>query len=360
MRIGIDIKAFKNGSTGIARYLKNLMDELQEIDNTNEYILFSCSESSYEIVNKKWKKVIVSWKLPGVIWQQLVLPFQLLKYSIDVVWAPEQIAPVLTFGKTKVITTVHDLAALRFPESCQKSNLIIQKVLFSQSLKRSSAILPVSSFIKSELNDRYIFLKNSILQVVTNAGPDWELLIKECAPERENYLLCVGNIEPRKNLIRLLKAFEIVNDSELRLVMVGPKGWKNSVFFDTLESNSKKDRIEIKGFVSEQELKHHYLHCKALVYPSLYEGFGIPVLEAFSMNCPVLTSKGTVMEEIAGDAAIYFDPLNIYSISSAINNFLKRQVDCLGEINGVYEKFKSFYSWKNSAFQLKTIFEKFK
>jgi glycosyltransferase involved in cell wall biosynthesis len=205
-----------------------------------------------------------------------------------------------------------------------------------------------------------MFLKNRCLQVVTNAGPDWEIPVNESAPEREKYLLCVGNIEPRKNLVRLLKAFELVNDSELRLVIVGPKGWKNSAFFETLESNSKKDRIEIKGFVTEQELKHHYLHCKAMVYPSLYEGFGIPILEAFSMNCPVLTSKGTVMEEIAGEAAIYFDPLDINSISSAINTFLKRQKVCVSEINGAAEKFKSFYSWKKSALQLKTIFEMYK
>lgn len=357
MRIGIDIKAFKNGTTGIARYLKNLMDNLQEIDTGNEYILFSCSESSYVTVNKQWKKITIPWKLPGVVWQQLVLPFQLRKHAIDILWAPEQIAPVLTFGKTKIITTVHDLAAFRFPESCQKSNLIIQKLLFSLSLKRSEVILPVSSYIKNELIERYSFLQKKSLHVVTNAGPDWEMPVSEKRPERENYLLCVGNIEPRKNLVRLLNAFELVNDPELKLVLVGPKGWKNTAFFDALESSSKKDGIEIQGYVTEQQLKFHYLHCKALVYPSLYEGFGIPVLEAFSMNCPVLTSKGTVMEEVAGDAAVYFDPYSPESIASAINTFLSDYKNNVKKVSGIYTSFKEKFSWRTSACQLKKLFE---
>jgi glycosyltransferase involved in cell wall biosynthesis len=356
MKIAIDIKAFKNGNTGIACYLRNLMDNLQVIDTKNDYFLFSCSESSYKIFNDKWEKITIPWKLPGIIWQQLVLPFQLKKYSIDIVWAPEQIAPVISFGKTKIITTVHDLAAFRYPDLCQKSNLIIQKILFSLSLKSSSAILPVSSFIKRELYKRYVFLQNRHLQVVTNAGPNWELPLNE-APEREKYLLYVGNIEPRKNLIRLLRAFELVKDSELRLVMVGPKGWKNTAFFDALKSNSKKNRIEIKGFVTEQELKSHYLRCKALVYPSLYEGFGIPVLEAFNMNCPVLTSKGTVMEEIAGDAAHYFDPSSHESIALSINNFLMDYDNNLQKANGIYAIFKGRFSWRQSASQLKQLFE---
>lgn len=357
MKIAIDIKAFKNGTTGIARYLRNLMDKLQVIDNVNEYFLFSCFDSSYEIFNNKWKMVTVTWKLPGILWQQLILPFQLKKYSIDVLWAPEQIAPVITLKKIKIFTTVHDLAVFRLPGSCQKSNLIIQKLLFSLSLKQSSAILPVSSYVKRELSERYMFLKSKYLKVLTNAGPDWELPAKEMVPQREKYLLCVGNIEPRKNLIRLLKAFELVNDSEMRLVMLGPKGWNNTAFFDTLQSSSKKNRIEIKGFVTDGELRHHYLHCKALVYPSLYEGFGIPVLEALNMNCPVLTSKGTVMAEIAGDAAIYFDPFSHESIASSINDLLGDYERKLQKINGNYAAFKEKFNWGQSACQLKQLFE---
>lgn len=123
------------------------------------------------------------------------------------------------------------------------------------------------------------------------------------------------------------------------------------------QSSSKKNRIEIKGFVTDGELKYHYLHCKAMVYPSLYEGFGIPVLEALNMNCPVLTSKGTVMAEIAGDAAIYFDPFSHESIASSINDLLGDYERKLQKINGNYAAFKEKFNWGQSACQLKQLFE---
>jgi len=352
MRIGIDIKAFKNGQTGIAKYLHNLMDCLQKIDLENEYFLFEPRNVPYNITNNKWQKVTIPTRLPGIFWQQFILPFYLKRNRIDILWAPEQIAPVIYNGGVKIVTTVHDLVVYRFPDSCQKSNLYIQKFLLPLTLKKSSIIIPVSNYIKNELLDKFTFLNSNNLLVITNAGPDWLTPSYYNPKKRQHFLLSVGNIEPRKNLIRLIKAFEKVDDLDLRLVIVGPKGWNNSDFYAAIESSPKKNKIETRGFVSEEELKQLYLTCKALVYPSIYEGFGIPVLEAFSMDCPVLTSKDTVMEEIAGMSALYFDPFNPDSIAEKISQIINLPHDTV--------TFENQFSWNKSAQQLLQIWNSYK
>jgi glycosyltransferase involved in cell wall biosynthesis len=351
MRIGIDIRAFKNGQTGIAKYLRNLMDCLQTIDTTNEYFLFEPRDIPYNIHNAKWQKICIPTRMPGILWQQFIIPFYLKKHHIDIFWAPEQIAPVYS-GGAKIVTTVHDLVVYRFPDSCQKSNLYIQKCLLPLTLRRSSAILPVSNYIKNELLTKFSFLDGSNISVITNAGPEWSVPSNYSPKNRQNFLLCVGNIEPRKNLIRLIKAFEKIDDNDLQLVIVGPEGWKNSEFYSVIEYSPKKSKIVIKGFVSEEELKTLYVTCKALVYPSIYEGFGIPVLEAFSMDCPVLTSGNSAMEEIAGECAIYFDPWDIDSIAEKIRLFLAAPE------YGI--KFGNSYSWSKSAAMLLKVFESFR
>ncbi len=282
------------------------------------------------------------------IWQQFILPFHLLKNKIDILWAPEQIAPVFGSGGAKMVTTLHDLVVYRHPESCQRSNLYIQKLLLPRTLRKSSVILPVSNYIKNECLARFKFLKENNLQIVTNAGPEWKIPSDYNRSKRENFLLCVGNIEPRKNLIRLIKAYEKITDNKLKLVIVGPKGWNNSEFFNVIDKCSKKDKIEIRGFVSEEELIRLYLTCRALIYPSIYEGFGIPVLEALTMDCPVLTSKSTVMEELAGDSASYFDPYDVESIIKTIDLYFNNQI----------QNFSNTFSWNKSAETLLEIFNK--
>ena len=135
MRIGIDIKALSNNSTGIARYLWEMLDHLQHIDCQNEYVLFECRASGYNVKSPKWIKTWTPWFLPGVLWQQLILPFLLKKHAIDVFWAPEQICPVVFMKNIKIITTVHDCVALHFPQTSKWSVKIINSFLFKKTLK---------------------------------------------------------------------------------------------------------------------------------------------------------------------------------------------------------------------------------
>lgn len=359
MKIGIDIKAFKNGTTGIARYLRSMLDELQQLDMENEYALFSCAPSDYRVFNSRWKKHITPWRFPGIIWLLLVLPMLLKKYRIDVLWAPEQICPVFFTGSVRIITTVHDLAFLRFPSSFVWSNRWIQKLFFPLTVSRSWMLIPVSDSIGKEIRQSYPYRCGStVITTIHNAGHQWKPPATYAASNRGDFLFFAGNLEPRKNLVRVIRALEQLREKDnltIPLHLAGPAGWKNQSLHELINRSPLRNDIRHLGYISETELRQQYLTCRALIYPSLYEGFGIPVIEALSLDCLVLTSKGTVMEEIAGDSALYFDPQSVESISETIrqcyDHSFQRSTYLKNRIS-VVER----YSWRKSAQELLSVF----
>ncbi|MBN1131034.1 MAG: glycosyltransferase family 4 protein, partial [Chitinispirillaceae bacterium] len=179
----------------------------------------------------------------------------------------------------------------------------------------------------------------------------WQLPESYHEQNRKEFLFFAGNLEPRKNLVCLVRALKELQERDgltVPLHLAGPAGWKNHTLLSMIANSPIKESIHHLGFISEEELKREYLTCKALVYPSLYEGFGMPVLEALSLDCMVLTSKNTVMQEICGDAALYFDPYD--------------PVDCAGRIQELYrpnfdrtsilchrKKVLDQFDWKHSA-----------
>jgi glycosyltransferase involved in cell wall biosynthesis len=355
MRIGIDIKPFKNGSTGISRYLRSIMDWLQKIDNENEYFLFECRSCEYRIENPRWKKVLIHSKLPGILWQQFILPFHLKKNKIDILWASEQICPFFYTGGAKIITSVFDFTPLRFPDTCQRSNLIIQKYLFPLTIKKSQFLIPISDFVKREVLYFYPECdKNVQIRTVPCGGPDWELPQDYNRENRQDFLFFAGNLEPRKNLINVIEALEILHNSgiDIPLHIAGPQGWRNKDLFEKLDQSPVRDNIKFLGYITEEELKKEYMICKAVIYPSIYEGFGLPVLEALCLNAVVLTSKNTVMEEIAGEAGIYFNPEDPYDIADKIRTLDKFAVGQSGHA----EKIINEYKWSISARKLLDLF----
>jgi len=358
MNIGVDIKAFKDVSTktsrtGISRYITCILDELQEIDKGNDYYLMECVPSDYTPVNPRWKKISHDGKMLGTLWLQTVVPKLMKKHGIDVFWAPEQIGPVFGVPRgVKVVTTIHDFTFLRYPQTCRTSVLWIQKLLTTPTIKKSAALVPVSDYIKKELLDLYPRINETrkIIRTVGNGVNERNVKIPDV--KRENFLFFPGNMEPRKNLSKLIKALEIVKASgvEIDLQICGPSGWKNTDLRKLLESSPIKHQVKHLGYLSDADLSNRYLTCAAVVFPSVYEGFGLPVLEALNLNTPVLTSKGTVMEEIAGQNALYFDPYDERSIAETIIDFLKTG----GPV--INRKSLDKYTWRRSAEELLDVF----
>lgn len=359
VRIGIEIKAFKNNTTGVSRYLREILNELQKIDSKNEYFLFECKRSNYHVSSPRWKTVTTAWKLPGIVYQQLYLPFLLKKYAIDALWSPEQICPIFFIKKIRIILTIHDLVPFHFNKTLQWSVKFIHAVFGMSSIKVSFVIVTVSDFIRNDFLSVYndVFPDKKII-AIPNGKPKWQLPPDYTPEDRRRFLFFAGNSEPRKNLILLIKSLELLFDKGIivPLHIAGPDGWKNREFVHYCQKSRIRNQIKHIGYCFDETLVKEYISCKAFIYPSLYEGFGLPVLEALCCDCLVLTSRGTVMQEIAGDCALYFDPYDQKDIARTIECVYSEQFDrkkILRNKNHVLKK----YSWKRSAKILNSVFE---
>jgi glycosyltransferase involved in cell wall biosynthesis len=324
MNIGVDIKALYRGRAGIAAYIARTLDALQEIDSQNNYFLFEKRESSYRISNPLWKRVVIPSRLPGTIWLMFKIPIYFRKYSLDVFWGPEQIIPcILPFGKTPLVSTVHDVALKRCPGTMQTTNYFINMFFLGKSIRHARKVLTVSNTIKDDLC-RYYPRKGEQIGskiVVTYEGkPNWTVPAGE-GRARSDHLLFVGSFEPRKNLLNLLKALLICKAEKrtvVRLRIIGPGGWKSNRVREFIDKNGLAPQVSFAGYVDETSLIKEYCSCRAIVYPSLYEGFGLPVLESLTTETPVLTSRGTAMEEIAGNCCVLFDPADPRDIAEKV------------------------------------------
>jgi glycosyltransferase involved in cell wall biosynthesis len=352
MNVGIDIKALHSGKAGIAVYIANTLDQLQEIDRENNYFLFEKTSSSYRIVNPRWKKVVVPSQLPGTLWLMLKIPFHFSKYSLDVFWGPEQIIPcVFDSGRVKMVSTILDLALKRCPQTMQTTNYFINRIFLKKSILRSCKILTISNSIKRDVC--FFYPDKAVPEKVTVTYPGRPAWTVPQGVERGGHLLFVGSFEPRKNLLNLLKALVVLKNEKKQVIslrIVGPAGWKNNRVRAYMEENGLASQIAFSGYVDEKALIKEYCGCKASVYPSLYEGFGLPVLESLATQTTVLSSRGTSMEEIAGECIVLFDADDPRDIAEKIMTVYRSGFDAnafLRKSKEVLEKF----SWETTARQ---------
>lgn len=352
MRIGIDIKCLRYNKGGIGRYLRCMLEALQNEDSTNEYILYSPQPMEYKTTSSNFKCKVVKppFKMPGFLWQQFVLPQKLKADKIDVFWGPEQTIPIWGFSKNMAkVVTIHDMVYKRFPETMQRSVLWISRYISNRSIKIADSIFCVSKFTQSELLQFFPKLDAAKVHVKYEGSQFASAVVKKFQP-RQKQLLFVGSLEPRKNLTTLIKALEILHEKgeDISLKLTGPQGWKNENFKTKLSCSPVKQNVSHLGYVTDEELARLYSDSAAVVFPSLYEGFGLPVLESFAHNTPVLTSRNSVMEEIAGPCALYFDPYDAESIASCIHDFFAGKFDFEGT-SKLREKIVQTYTWKAAA-----------
>jgi glycosyltransferase involved in cell wall biosynthesis len=358
LRIGIDINTLRDGYSGIQTYLSELLNQLQKIDNRNEYVLFETSVSDYDIFNSKWKKVLLpSFNLPGIVLMQLIFPLYLSRYKIDILWSPKFTCPLWQPKRTKYFTTIHDLTPFRFPETMLFKDKLFLRLLIPLSVKRSTAVVTDSYFIKNDIDKYFSHIKTPVCAIPLGK-PFWNIPSGYRSEARGNFLFFAGNFEPRKNILNTIKALELLHaeGKTIELQVASPAGWKNRELLDYIERSPIKSNIKLLGFISTADLQQKYLSCNALVYPSYYEGFGRPVLEALTMDCMVITSINTVMQEITGESALYFNPFDPNDIAEKIKYIFSDVFN-----RDFYLKHKNIilknYSWEIAARKLLAVFE---
>lgn len=293
------------------------------------------------------------------IWHILPLRYNSFFPEADLNIFFDYIVPPRVAGK--VITTVHDLSFIRYPETMSKRNLKrIQKDIV-YSLERSERILTVSQFSKEELTS-CMGVDSDKISVIYNApsiSPETAdaQIIKNKYHITFPYILYVGTIEPRKNITRLLYAFDkLKQETGLphHLVLAGGNGWNNKEIYKAADTLSSKSFIHFIGYISGPEKNALYQQAQAFVFPSLYEGFGIPPLEAMHFGCPVICSKAASLPEIIGEAGEYVDPMDTASIAQGLWNvlFQERVANQLRELG---RRQAAQFCWDSSSQELEKI-----
>ena len=256
------------------------------------------------------------------------IPRLLNTIGIDAVIEPAHFGPWNLKPEVKRITVIHDLTPIKFPQFHTWHSALLQQLFLKSILNRAQRIVVNSDSTKRDVVELVPTIADYVQRIYPgkNRQSDGESTVE--ISNEAPYFLVVGSIEPRKNGIRILESFEqLLQNSPLKvvpdLIFVGGKGWKNDAFHALLEKHKFKNHIKMKGFVPDDELKKLYHHAQALVYPSLYEGFGFPILEAFRQGCPVITSNNSSMPEVGGDAAFYIQPESTTELTQAMVSVLK-------------------------------------
>ncbi len=363
MKLGIDARPLSPKPTGIGRYTEEIVLRLE---NQIDCELFSDKEITTQLkkvhlhafsgtdIPKRFKK--------SVIWQQLLLPRVLKKAKPDLFWSPRHHLPLLGCKEIPMVLTIHDLVYRKMPETMKRSNWMLEKILLAASVKRADHIIAISHATKQALIEELNTPENKI--TVIHSGyvkftkqPKIDLTILGI---NKPFILFLGSMEPRKNIDRLLSAYLALPkelQDQYQLVLAGSKGWKSDNLFKRINA-LPQEKVIYLGYVDDTQIYNLYKQAKIFAFPSLYEGFGLPILEAMSLGCPVLTSTDSACTEVAGDAAIVVDPVSIEAIAEGLKKALTDSLLCGSLIQKAYENIKRF-SWDTAAQQHLSIFTKF-
>lgn len=254
----------------------------------------------------------VLWKY----WYDIKVPMVLGKIKADIFISPDGYCSLTT--RKPQLMVVHDLGFIHQPQAYKKSHVSYLKRNTPKFLKKAKRVVTVSQFSKTDIIHHYKIdeqkidvVYNGVRSVFHPLSFDERTAIKEKYTEGHEYFIYLGAIQPRKNLINLLKAFSIFKkrlQSNMKLVLAGRMEWKNEEFYQLLKTYKYRNDVLLTGYLPDEEISSLLSSAYALVYPSLFEGFGVPVAEALRSQIPVLTSVQSSMEEVAGEAALYFDP----------------------------------------------------
>lgn len=353
MRIGIDIRCLMEGTrTGVEEYTVGVLERMFAEDKKNKYFLFVNSfkkiKGDLSWLEKYPNVEIKNYGFPNKLFNFLVWFFgwpkiDLLLGGVDVFFAPN-ISFMALSKNCKFVLTMHDLSFERFPEHFSRKRNLWHFILNPRKLcKRADLILAVSDSTKEDLVGMYGISPNKIqtvyplgnIEKFENAGikgDDIERLIRRYGLPEE-YILFLGTIEPRKNLVSLVRAFERLrernrNFEDLHLVLAGQVGWSYGEILEAVKKSNCKEKILFIGFVHDEDKPKLYKFAKMFVYPSFFEGYGFPPVEAMASGTPVVTSNCSSVPEVVSDAAILVDPYCPHEIMLAMELFLRNEDLC--------------------------------
>jgi len=351
MNIGIDISQVAYEGTGVGRFTRGLVETILRYDINNKWTFFFSSfrgKMNKDLLVKikksshKYVRLPFSPPMLSFLWNTLhIVAIEIFTGPLDLFICSDWTEPP---SQCKKATIVHDFAYLRYPDTVHPSILDTQKKRMAWVKKESTFIITPSRATQKDVSKFFSIPMEKITSLysgVTIEKPSGSLLIdvKNKYSLNKKFILSVGKLEPRKNISRLIDAFVSLEDNEWNLIIVGPQGW------DEQSAQKKYKNVHFTGFVTEKELHALYELCEFFVYPSLWEGFGYPVIEAMQHSKSVAVSNNSSLAELAEDRGLLFNPLSVMEIAGSLKILMLDKI-----VRQQYEK-KSFefaqgFTWK--------------
>ncbi len=335
--IGIDYTPAYEQGGGIGRYVRELVAALASLDHDTDYRLFVAGASRDTLPplpgpNFRWAASRLSPLWFARLWHRarLPLPVEFWVGSVALFHATDFVLPP-TRPPTRTLLTVHDLSFVRTPDAASPALKRYLDRVVPRSVRRADHVLADSQATKDDLTSLYGVNPGKITVLLSGVNPRFKPVHDPAALIRVRqryeiggapFILSVGTVQPRKNYQRLIRAFAALPDQHFNLVIAGGRGWLQGPIYAVVDALNMRDRVHFIGFADDADLPVLYSAARCFAFPSLYEGFGLPVLEAMACGAPVVTSNVSSLVEVAGQAALLVDPLSVDDIGAALARLL--------------------------------------
>lgn len=353
---------------GVSHYIEQLLQHLALLDPVHRYTIYTTRGLGAQALGLPPHFAVHSSRLPTINpriripWEQFLAPLLLRQSRADLFHGTLNVVPLAC--PVPSVVTIHDLAFIRFPQTFRSYNRTYLDLATRATVRRAARILAVSEHTKREVVGLLGVPPERVI-VTPNAArshfrpPDAAALAAFRARHRlpAQFVLYVGTLEPRKNLTTLLDAYaQVARESQVPLLVGGGKGWLYGPVFERLEALGLRDRVHFVGYLEEEELPLWYAAARLFVFPSLYEGFGMPPLEAMSCGTPVVTSDSSSLPEVVGDAGVMVPPTATDALAAAILRLLRD--DALhAELRERGLKRAQQFAWRTTAERTRAAYE---
>ena len=367
MHIAIDAHSVGTQLGGNVTYITSLIEALAEIDKSNQYTLYVTMPEAVERYTGRWDNFNVRRTLPHtpLIRIPITLALELRRRPVDLLFV-QYTAPL--FAPCKVVTTIHDISYEHLPETFNRRSRFQMKLTIRHTARHADHVIASSEYSRQDVIDTYQLRPEKVTAIPLAAPASYKPVtdqsrlnrIREKYSIKGDFILGVGSIHPRKNLSRLISAYAALvkrRDDVPALILVGKKGWLSDETFNAKELSGLGDRVRFTGFVPDEDLPPLYSAAKIFVYPSFFEGFGLPPLEAMQCGTPVITGNRTSLPEVVGDAGLQVDPFQIDAIADAIEKVLSDE-KLSSELSERGLKRAEKFSWGSTARQTLAVFER--
>ena len=368
MRIGIDGNLLCGKKTGMGIVAASILKNLEFDDATITIFVPQKLDAELDEIFKEKTFEVVSCETTNYFkWEQFVLPKAVKKYNIDVLWCPYNTAPLNLSCPT--VVTVHDIIymSLKLKEAgslYKKAGIIYRRFIVPKAVRRAKKIVTISDYARQDICKCFPEVRNKIQIVYNSTDIDSSSLDTIHEQEffnrygiKKPYILGFGSLESRKNSISLIKAYNAMEEQlkkQYQLVLFGFRGYKESKEYKYISENNVEN-VVVLDYITDREKNCLYRNGTIFVFPTLSEGFGIPVLEAYANSIPVITSNVTSLPEVAGDAAVLIDhPCDIEELCSKMQKLLSNEKKRCGMVEKGKEQLKKF-DWKISANRMYNI-----